>query len=129
MASLINVAQATSRQLDGKPQPDEQVTEADVTDAPKLARLLTRLLAEIAKLKRPHNPRRLVFTDVVVDSTGTTPFRFTHKFGGSVNWWVVGWQGSGGHYNLDEDLSTDKDTLVLVSYSTGTVAICVEERG
>lgn len=133
MASIVNVAEDTSRQLDGKPQPDEQVTEADVTDAPKLARLLTRLLAEVAKLRRPFRPRTITFTNIVSTGTDVSPYtvRLTHKFGGEVDYEVVG-RTEPGVIVLPfeyQTTATDKDTLVLAIYYPATLAVRVTERG
>lgn len=129
MSAVVNYSDATSRQLDAKPQPDEIVSEQDVADAPKLSRLLTRILRELVAIRRQWVPRSITFTNVPLDNTGTALFRLTHRFRGAVNWYVVGWRDAAGRPDLTEDDATDRDTLVLISNETGTADIQVVERG
>ena len=106
--------------------PDEVVTEADVQEPPKLARLVLRLLKDVAQLKRAWTPDRVDFEDRVVDGTGVTLYRFEHGLGGRVRWWVV---DSTGPHDLVRDASSDNNTLVLYSYGATTVTIRVERAG
>jgi hypothetical protein len=129
MSAIVDVDNNTGRQLDSKAQPDEQVSESDVQDPSKLARLLTRILSLLAGLLRSHKPRRTLFVNMTVDATGTTVYRLPHKFGGAVTWTVAGWRDGATGWGLVEESSTDKDTLCLVSFVAGNVDILVEERG
>ncbi len=79
------------RQLDGKAEPDEVVTEEDAKEPSKVSRLLARLLKEVAALKRRHVTQRLDFEDVPVGGGGAVT-QLAHHFGGRVRWSVVGWQ-------------------------------------
>ena len=119
------------RQLDAKPEPDEQVTEEQVQEPPRLARLLMSLLRDVATLKRRWAPRRIDFEDRAVDGSGATKYRFTHGFGGRVRYWAVEWVGdplTGGPC-LERDADSTNDVLVLTSRSAGTATIRVEEAG
>ncbi len=117
-------------QLDRPAEPPENVTEEDVQDAGKVARLLMRLLRDVTGLKRRFWPRAIDFEDRDVDDTGTTKYRFTHNFGGRVRWWVVdAVDTSGGPAYLARHADTDNDTLVLVSFALSRVTIRVEEAG
>lgn len=127
MSAVINYSDNRSRQLDGRPQPDEVVAEEDVADPSKLARLLTRILRELTTLRRRWAPRSITYTNVPFGSSGT--LRFVHKFGGSVNWQVVGWRDASDRPHLIEATGTDKNTLALVSGAAGTADLFVEERG
>lgn len=132
--SAVVPTSGTVRQLDRQAEPDEQVDEEQVKDAPRLARLLMRILRDLALLKRRFWPGHIDHEDRVVDSTGTTKYRFPHGFGGRVRWWVVDWQvGSAFKLSYSPSLSrhtdSDDNTLVLVSYVDGTVTIRVEEAG
>lgn len=129
VSSVVNSKTGKTRSLDRKTQADERVPEADVQEPPKLARLLTRILGDLAALKRPFVPRRTDFEDVDVDDTGTTKYRFPHGFGDRVRWWVVDWSSVAGWPALIKDDSSDKDTLVLVSLTIGTATIRVEAVG
>lgn len=131
-ASKIDVAGKVTI-LDGRAEPDEVITEADVKDAPKLARVIGRMLATLATLRRAWAPRRIDFEDIPVGSIGATVQPLEHGFKGRVRWWVVGWQNSSGAGpSLRETTaaagSTDT-TLVLQSYIAGTATIRVEEAG
>ncbi len=116
------------RQLDAQPEPDEQVTTAEVASGEKLSRLLIRILSNVAKLLRAWRPRIVDHRDRVVDATGSTLYRFPHGFGGRVNWWVIDWQGAAGE-SLARHSTSDNNTLVLVSYVAGTVSVRLEEAG
>ncbi len=114
-------------QLDRPAEPDELITEEDAKDAGKLARLLIRILKDVATLKRRFWPRRIDYAPLAVDGTGTTQYRFPHRFGGTVRWWPVDSTGAGAF--LYRHSATTKDVLVLVSDSPCTVTIRVEEAG
>lgn len=129
MSALVDVGNNTGRQLDRKAQPDEQVTEADVASPAKLARLLTRILADITAIRRKFVRRNVTFTNLAVDATGTVKYRLPHRFRGAVDWFVVGWRNAVGGPDLVEHEDTDENTLVLVSNEVGTATIRVEERG
>lgn len=108
--------------------PDEVFSEDDAKDAGKLSRLLTRILKDIATLKRVWQPKTIEFEDQSVDATGTTKYRLEHGFGGRVRWWVTEWTGTAAHC-LSKHADTDTTTLVLVSYVAGTATIRVEQAG
>lgn len=116
--------------LDGKIVPDEAVTEADAEDKGKLARILGRLLRDVADLRRRWNPRRVDFEDVTVTNAGDS-YQFEHGFKGRVRWWPVGWQsGTADACVLVENTAaTTETTLVLDSYGDGIVCVRVEEAG
>lgn len=116
------------RQLDKPKEPDRIVTEQEVTDAPRLVRLLARLLRDVAALQRRWAPDRLDFEDIEVDATGVTQIRLTHNFRARVRWWCVGWAGAA-RDDLAEHASSDERTLVLVSRSAGIATIRVEKAG
>lgn len=118
----------TVRQLDGRPEPDEGITDAMVKDPKALARFLSRLLRNVYRLMRLWRPRSLDFEDKAVDATGTTVYSLPHNFGGRVRWYVVDWTGSAA-YALSKSTSTTDNTLELVSYVAGTATIRVEEAG
>ncbi len=113
--------------LDGKAPSQIIVTPKDVQDPEKLARQLQDALNSIAELKRAWQPRRLYVRDVPVTTLGS--YRFEHRFGGRVNWWVVMWvpDSSGNGFAFELDPSSDDDTLVLFSGQDGTATICIEE--
>lgn len=116
--------------LDGRAEPDEVVTEADVQQPAKLARLLARLLAAVATLRRPFVPRRIDFEDVTVSTSGAA-VSLEHGFKGRVRWWVCDWDSaaSTAPYLKRSTALTTATTLVLLSYVAGTVCIRVEEAG
>lgn len=120
---------AKVRQLDRTPEPDEQVTPEQMTDTSRLARLLMRILRDVARLKRRWWPEYIDHRDRVVDGTGTTVYRFPHGFGGRVNWWPIDWTDGAAGPSLVRDASSDENTLVLVSHVAGTVTIRVEAAG
>lgn len=126
MSTSVVPISGTRRELDRKAEPDEQVEPNQVADLDRMARLLMSILRDVATLKRRFWPRSIDYEDLPVDGTGTTPYRFAHRFGARVRWYVVDWQGSGAP-ELTRDDSTDNDTLVLTSGASGTVTIRVEE--
>lgn len=129
MSVVVDVRTGTMRRLDRRAESDEAVKAEDAADAPKLARLLTRILAELAAASRRFAPRRATFVSLDVDDTGATKYRLPHHFGGAAAWSVVGWRDASAGHGLVEDSSSDSNTLVLVSYVAGTADILVEERG
>jgi hypothetical protein len=116
-------------QLDRPAEPDEILTEEDVQDAPKLARLLVRILKEVTTLRRRFWPRRTDFEDRTV-SNGTD-LRLTHRFNSRVRWWVVDWvaETPGNAPQFETSADTDLNTLVLVVWNNGKVTIRVEAAG
>ena len=107
------------------------ITEEDVKDTTRLARVIVRILKDVAALKRRFAPRCIDFEDRAVDNTYTTKYRLHHGFGGRVRWWVVDWRPSGGTFafDLSRHADTDENTLVLVSGAAGSVTVRVEEAG
>jgi hypothetical protein len=125
VASLIS---GKSRQLDRKAAADELVPESDVTDASKLAKLLTRLVKGLAEIQRRFTPRRTDFEDVLVPTGDYV--QFPHGFGGRVRWWVVDKAGAEPSLLRDyPDGRSDANTLVLYSYTEALVTVRVEEAG
>lgn len=127
--SAVIQTDGTIRQLDKPSEPDQQVTEEQVKDSARLSRLLMTMLRDIFTMKRRWVPTFLDFEDRVVDATGTTKYRFPHKFKKRVRWWPVGWKSASAGPRLVEHSDTDRDTLVLVSYTAGTLTLRVEEAG
>jgi hypothetical protein len=114
------------KQLDKPREADRILTEQEVTDPPRLVRLLTRLLRDVSTLQRRWAPDRLDFEDVEVDATGVTRIRLTHNFRARVRWWVVDWTG-GDRPELERHESSDDRVLVLTSHTAGTATIRVEK--
>lgn len=124
------ISGSTVTQVDRPASPDAVVTEEDVKDPSKLARLVMSIAKDVAQLRRRFAPRRIDFEDVEVDNTGTTLYRFEHGFGGRVRWWPVDFEGAGAtSAALARHSSSDNDTLVLYSLEAGTATIRVEEAG
>ncbi len=124
----IVTARGVVRKLDLAAGPDEQIQQNDVTDPPRLVRLMMRVINQIAQLGRRWWPPTIDHQDRVVDATGTTLYRFPHNIGGRVNWWPIRWRGAAG-YQFSEHSSSDTKILVLVSHSAGTVTIRIEAAG
>lgn len=117
-------------QLDRPAEPEQRVTEEDVQQPSKLARMLMALLKDVADIKRRFFPRRIDFEDVEVDNTGGKKFYFHHNFGGRVRWWPVDVVDlGGGQAALTRHADSDNDTLVLVSNASARVTIRVESAG
>jgi hypothetical protein len=116
-------------QLDRKLEMDERVTEEDAKDAAKLARLLMRLLRDVATLKRRFRPKAIDFEDRAVISG--TPLRLPHGFNGRARWWVTDWDPTtpGDAALFEKSSSSDLKTLVLDVGNSGTVTIRVELAG
>lgn len=79
--------------LDRTTSNDEMVTEADVKEPPKLARLLTKLVRDVRALVGERAPRRQDFEDQTVGVNGAV-VRLPHPFKNRVRWSVVGWQAA-----------------------------------
>lgn len=125
-ASIADSISGKVRQLDAPTAATTAiVSEADVTDARKLAELLTRAVRLLAVLDAQWVPRRIDFQDV--STITATTVTLTHRLGGRVRWWVVDAQGE--PPNLLRDAATTPDALVLACESTGTYTIRVEEAG
>ncbi len=108
---------------------DASITDDDVKDATKLARLLGTLLASVSALRARWYPRRLDFEDIVTPGTGDA-IVLQHNFGGRVRWWVVDWaSGVAAAPGLIKSAATTASTLVLTSSGAGTATIRVEESG
>jgi hypothetical protein len=116
-------------QLDRPAMPDEVVTESDVQEPPKLARLLGRLLRDVAGLLRRWEPKRIDFEDIACVAGET--IRLEHGLGGRVRWWQVEWTGTGvGTFGgFEQTSATDNDTLVLLVVDNGTATVRVELAG
>lgn len=118
-----------ARRLDPVASAVDQVTEEQVGDASRTARLLTTLLRAVAELSGRWAPQVIDFEGYPVDGTGTTVYRFTHKLGSNVRWYVVDWSGAAAGPGLVRHSSSDSNTLSLVSYAAGVVTIRVEVSG
>lgn len=131
MSSAKVDSAGTIKMLDGRGEPDEVITEKDVQDPPKLARLLGTTLNAIAQLRRQWVPRRIDFEGIATGTIGATTVPMEHGFGGAIRWWVVGWVSSGGSGpSLEEATAVSTDTtLRLYSYAAGTATIRIEEAG
>lgn len=131
--SAIVPAYGPIRQLDKRVEPDEQITEDQAGDVSRLARLLTRILRDVAELKRRWFPRRIDYEGIVSTGSSGAPQtkQFAHGFGGQVRWWVIDCDGVGS-VTLPLVMRTntdDKNTLTLAFYFPGNFAIRVEEAG
>lgn len=131
MSFTSRISGSTVTQVDRPAQPELVVTEEDVKDASKLARLVAGIAKDVAALKRRFAPRRIDFEDRAVTSSGTVKYQFHHGFGGRVRWWVVDWQPSslGDVPSFQRHSSSDANTLVLLSSTNGTATVRVEEAG
>jgi len=75
--------------LEARRLPDRGVTEEDVQDPKRLARLLTQVVGDSADAKGRHNPRAVYFDDVSLVGDGTE-IRLTHGFGTRARWVLLG---------------------------------------
>lgn len=116
-------------QLDRPAEPTELVSEEDAKDTAKLARLLIRILSDLASIKRRFFPRWVDFEDRDVVSGDV--MRLTHDFGGRVRYWVVDWRPAtpGDVAAFDRNEDTDEKTLLLNVGNTGMVTMRVEAAG
>jgi hypothetical protein len=128
MSANIDYESGRVTRLDRLPEARTPLTEGDVKEPATLVRILDGLLRDLAKVLGLWRPRRLDWVDVTLDATGTTLFRFEHRFDGVVRFWVVDWDGAAAH-NVRKDTTTDDNTLVLTSTSAGAATIRVEEAG
>lgn len=128
MSAIVSALTGKIRQLDGRAAPEDVLTAKDVSDPEKLARLLGKVISDVAALRRRFAPRRLDFQDLTLDATGTAKFRLEHRFGGAVRYWVVGWNGAAAP-NIRQHADTTNDVLVITSTSAGTATVRVEEAG
>ncbi len=116
--------------LDSRAQPNQVFTEDDAKEPPKVARILARLLADVATIKQRFAPKRVDFEDVAVSTAGAT-VTLQHNLKGRVRWWLAGWQSSGTTAPIlkESTTATTDSTLVLMSYVAGTATIRVESAG
>ena len=126
MSHSVILPTGSVRQLDRRAEPDERVTELEVTSAEKLARRLTDMQRVERRLDGAWTPKVIDFHDVPV--TSGTPVRFEHGFGGRVNWWPVDWVAAGAP-NFRRHADTTNDVLVLDVGTTGVVTMRLEEAG
>lgn len=123
--NIFSLLTGRSRQLDGRVTPEEVVNET-ITGNPKLlSELLTRVLRDVAELKRRYYPQRTDFEDI--DFGVSTTHRLSHRFGCRVRWWVV--DQSGDIAELIKSDETDGNTLVLLSDVACRATVRVEEAG
>ena len=126
-------ADGESLQLDKRAASQDLVRPEDVTDASKLARMISRSADEIAAVKRRWSPRRVDFEGIVTAGTINDPQRFAlaHNLNGPVRWWIVRLTNPTGASNtlLVEVDGTDENTLVLDAYFPATITLRVEEAG
>lgn len=116
-------------QLNAKAEPDSIVTEADAQSPRLLAKLLTGILAELARLRRRYAPRHIDFEDLAIASGGKT-LSLHHGFNGRVRWWLVDVEITGSSAApIVQKWSplTDADHLGLWTDSNHRVSIRVEE--
>ena len=127
------------RQLDRRPEPDENVTELAVKEPSKLARFLLRLFRDVSTLKRRWAPRHIDF-EKVVDVSVVSPqvLILSHGLDGPVRWWVVratnattlaSGLGSSVIPLVVETPSSTENVLFLQVYYSATITIRVEESG
>lgn len=123
------------RQLTPRTSADEVVTEDDVQQPPKLARLLGKVLRELAALRRAWRPREVYFEDYPATDGGT--IRLEHRLGGRVRWCLVDFvRGGTGTSSFNDEVAFNKDdasttsnVLVLNSRVVGTASFRVWEAG
>ena len=117
-------------QLGSKPAASVDVTEDDVSGIPKLARLISGIMADIATLRARYYPRCHDFEGVVCGTIGATTALLEHGFGGGVRWWIVNWTGaSAGPSLVEYAAGTTATTIQFQSYVAGTATVRVEEAG
>lgn len=131
--SAVVEPDGTVRQLDRRPEPDENVTEQSVTSPGLLAKFLLRLFREVSRLKRRWAPKYLDFRGIVSGGTAMTPalVSLDHNFGAPVVWWIVRVQGLGtGSLKFAEELDTSTDNRLELSVNfEATLTIRVQEAG
>jgi hypothetical protein len=121
------------KQLDTRATPQVSVTEGDAAQPAWLARVLTRVLADIAEIKRRFAPDRITFRDIPVAGTAAgsaTRVRLAHNLGQLVEWWPVRAIGASGTNPVNVyEISQDGNVLVLDVRFTGTLWIRCEGAG
>ena len=127
MASVVNRV-GELRSLLPPPEPATELTDEQLTQPKALSRLLTTIIAAIARLERRANPRRIDYEDIEVNGDGVTVYALPHGMGGRVRWWVVD-ATDGGPAQLHRSEDSTDDVLYLLSEVPGTVTIRVEEVG
>lgn len=127
--SVVVPLNGNVRQTDRPAEPDERVTEEQLREPSRVSRLLMWLLKEVSTLRRRWAPRIVDHEDRTVDNTGTTAYRFPHNFNTRVRWYVIDWSGATAGPRLVRSSSSDANTLVLVSYTSGVATIRIEEAG
>ncbi len=130
MSAARIAADGTVTRLDGRADAEEIITDDDVKEPAKLTRLLSRILSNVAALKRVSAPRRLDFEDVVVSTAGAS-VPLQHNLNGRVRWSVVDWECATNVAPIlrKDATNTTASTLVLLSYVAGTATIRVEAAG
>lgn len=118
------------QRLDTPREPDALITEEDVQNPRKMALLLTRIVKEIAEVKRRFVAKRIDYEDVTVTNAGLS-YAFQHSMKGRVRWWPVGWQSASADacVLVEDTARTDDNTLYLKSYGDGVVTLRVESAG
>jgi hypothetical protein len=121
-------AHGDPKTLDLIAEPEQPLTEQQMSERSTLVHLFRSLLKDVGTLKRRWAPNRIDFEDRAVLGDGTTKYRFKHSLGGPVRFWPVSWVGAASP-NLRRDTASDDNTLVLTSTSEGLVTLRVEEAG
>ena len=128
--SAAKINGTTVTRLDGRASAPVVITESDVKDAAKLARMLGDVIAAAAELSRAWAPAVVDFEDVAVSTAGAL-VTLQHNMRGRVRWWVVDWVCATNVAPIlrKSTTATTSDTLVLLSYVAGTATIRVEAAG
>lgn len=131
--SAIVPAYGPIRQLDGRREPDEQVTPEQATDPDRVSRILMKILRDVAELKRRWFPRHIDFEGLVSTGTDSAPqrFRLGHNLKADVRWWVIDTRNANTVVVtlINRAPSSDPNTLILDVYYEATLTIRVEESG
>lgn len=119
------------QQLDTKATPPVSVTEGDAAQPAWLARVLTRLLADVTELRRRFAPSRITFRDIETTGTaaGASRHRLAHNLGQLVEWWPVRIVNPSVDPIDIIEVSQDANTLVVDVFYTGQLWIRVEGAG
>lgn len=129
MSAVVDSA-GNVRQLDRKGESGEQVTEEQATNPSRLARALSSLLSDVAKLRSRFYPKRVDFEDHTFEASAfATAHRFAHGFNGRVRWWLVDWTASVAPAVVRSSSLSDDNTLVLLCNAVGTATVRIEEAG
>lgn len=131
--SAVVEADGTVRQLDRRPEPDENVTEQSVRNPLLLTRFILRLFRDVSTMKRKWMPRHIDFRGVVSTASALSPetVYLDHNLGGPVVWWFVRVQdiGTGSLKLAEETTETTENRLALKFFFDATVTVRVEEAG